>query len=220
MIKAEKNSLFEQLFFFYNTHLLKKHFHGIFVKYPEDLPDQALLFANHSSWWDGLVLFHLNKRVLKQDIHVMMHEKGLKDFRFFRRLGAYSVNRENPRDILESLRYGAHLLNSQKTACIFPQGDEKHQELRPLGFMPGILSLAEKADAVPLLPIAFYYTFGHQKKQAIYIKIGKPLFLHEISGETRKQKTALLEKQFTFTLDDLKNAVLTEDTADFHNILR
>lgn len=219
MIPAKKSPVFEHFFHLYNRQLLKRHFHGIYVKGPHQLPENALFYGNHSSWWDGLVWFHLNKVFLHHNIHIMMHEKGLNEFRFFKKLGAYSVNRNQPRDIALSLQYGAELLNSGKSTVLFPQGDEKHQELRPLGFLPGIVALSEKASAVPLLPAAVCYTFGHQRKQAVYISLGEPHFLNSLPGDNRRKKSARLEQDFTSMLDELRSAVISEQTDSFHNIL-
>lgn len=219
MIEAAKKPWFEKLFFIYNRQLFKRHFSGIYVTAGENVPKQAVICMNHSSWWDGLLLFHCNQALMKHDIYIMMHEKGLLEFPFFRKLGAFSVNREKPKDIIHSLHYAHSKVTEGKSVCLFPQGDEHHLEKRPLGFLPGAISLIEKNDEVPLLPLIFYYSFGSRKKQEIYVKIGLPLFSKDLEGSTRKEKNSFFEAYFTTELDLLKKQVIDNTTEDFVNIL-
>ncbi|AZB42301.1 acyl-phosphate glycerol 3-phosphate acyltransferase [Bacillus sp. FJAT-42376] len=218
MIEASKSKWFDFGFSKYVNRLFKQHFRGIFIMAPSALPDHALWCSNHSSWWDGLVLHYLNRTVLKHDFHVMMHEKGLKDFPYFRKMGAFSVNRDHPREIIHSVQYAGTLLNEGKSAAIFPQGDEKHLEQRPLGFLSGIIAIAEKSPDTPILPIALYYSFGAEKKQELYIQIGEPLAYSSLTG-SRKEKTYRLEELFTVQLDGLRAKVISGKTGDFRNVL-
>ncbi|KZZ84582.1 lysophospholipid acyltransferase family protein [Bacillus sp. SJS] len=218
MIEASKSKWFDFGFSQYTKRLFKHHFKGIYVHTEENLPVNALWCANHSTWWDGLVLHYINRTVLRQDFNIMMHEKGLKDFPYFRRLGAFSVNRENPRDIIQSVKYGGSLLKEGKSVAIFPQGDERHLEQRPLEFLSGIIAMAEISPETPILPIALYYSFGSEKKQELYIGIGEPISYLDLSG-SRKEKTRILEDLFTAGLDELKRKVISRDTNDFLNVL-
>jgi len=221
VIEATKRAWFEALFDLYNHRLLKKHFHTIYLSSSSaiPLPSQAVFCINHSSWWDALVLFHLNRHVLHKDLYVMMHEKGLTEYPFFRKLGAFSVNRDKPRDIIRSLSYSGKLLQEGKTVGLFPQGDEFHLEKRPLHFLPGSISLIEKYKQIPLLPICFYYSFGHVKKPEVYIHIGEPIYYDQLQGNERKDKNTALERMYTLQLDKLRELVINEKVDSFHPIL-
>ncbi|WP_226670546.1 lysophospholipid acyltransferase family protein [Metabacillus litoralis] len=219
MIEANKKAWFEAVFNIYNRQLLKKHFKGIYLQTAEPLPTQAVFTINHSSWWDALVLFHLNRHVLKHNLFVMMHEKGLKDYPFFGKLGAYSVNRLLPKDIVRALHYSTTLLKEEKSVGLFPQGDEFHLEKRPLSFLPGAIAIIEKHHNIPILPITFYYSFGHDKKQEIYIDVGDPIYYKSLQGTSRKERNLAFEQIFTHQLDSLKQAVVNEKTHSFQAIL-
>ncbi|MGD7009120.1 lysophospholipid acyltransferase family protein [Metabacillus sp. 84] len=218
MIKASKTRWFDFGFSQYTKHLFKKHFRGIYVHTDSELPAHALWCANHCSWWDGLVLHYLNRAVLKQDFHVMMHEKGMREFPYFKHLGAFSVNRDHPRDIIQSVRYGGELLRRGKSVAIFPQGDEKHLEQRPLAFLSGLTAMAEMSPETPILPIALYYSFGSEKKQELYIHVGSPLSYQSLKG-SRKEKTKTVEEVFTAQLDDLREKVISGQVKNFSNVL-
>lgn len=219
MIKANKQAWFQAMFHLYNQQLLKRYFKGIYVSSSLPLPTRAIVCLNHSSWWDSLVLFHLNRTYLKTDLYVMMHEKGIRQYPFFRKLGAFSVNRDHPKDIIYSLKYSEILLDQGKTVGLFPQGDEYHLEKRPLTFLPGAIALQDKRPSVPILPISLYYSFGHSKKQEIYIVIGEPINSLSFTGKTRKERNRELEDTFTSQLNLLKNKVVHEQTSCFRQIL-
>ncbi|TXC90796.1 acyl-phosphate glycerol 3-phosphate acyltransferase [Metabacillus litoralis] len=219
MIEANKKAWFETVFTIYNRQLLKRYFKDIYLQFDQPLPSQAIFTINHSSWWDALVLFHLNRHVLKHDLFVMMHEKGLKDYPFFGKLGAYSVNRLSLKDIVKALNYSGTLLKEGKSVGLFPQGDEFHLEKRPLSFLPGTIALMEKNQDIPLIPVAFYYSFGHTKKQEIYINVGEPIYYHSLNGSSRKERNSSFELLFTKQLDSLKQIVVNEQIDSFQAIL-
>ncbi|MBO8155858.1 MAG: 1-acyl-sn-glycerol-3-phosphate acyltransferase [Bacillaceae bacterium] len=220
MIEPDKRSSFSRLFSIYNSWLLRRSFHRIGWLAKEEFPDSPVLYVmNHSSWWDGLLAFQLNQALIKQDSYVMMHEQGLRKYPFFRKLGAFSVNRQNPGDVLRSLTFAENLLKGGKSLWLFPQGDEFHLEKRPLNFLMGAMYLLEKCPDVPVVPISIYYSFGHNRKPEVYLLAGNQKFWSAFNGCTRKEKTLALEMDFTAQLDELKGYVVAEELQLFSSLL-
>lgn len=221
MIPAKKIYLFDKGFELYLKPLLNKSFSGLLGRGMQQPSSHPVIFiANHSSWWDGLLFFFLNRMVWKHDIHMMMDEKGLLQYKFFRYLGAFSINRAKPKDILASLQYAEKLLKSGKSVVLFPQGDEFHQEKRPLGFSPGITFLMERCSGIPVVPLSFYYSFRHVQKPEVWIMQGSPFQLENLSGKGRKEQTIEIEQLVTHQLEALKSFVVAEDTAAFEDLLK
>ncbi len=221
MIKAKKSRSFEKGFALYLMPLLRKSFSHLLGQNIRQLPKRPVIFiANHSSWWDGLLFFFLNHTVWKHDIHMMMHEKNLMNYKFFRYLGAFSIDKQNPKDIIRSLQYAEELLKKGKSVVLFPQGDEFHQEIRPLAFSNGIGYLAEKHPDVPVVPITFYYSFRHEQKPEVWIHQGTSFSIEEIPGTSRKERTAFVQKAITSQLDELKEEVIAENTSAFKDLLK
>ena len=219
MIDAKKSALFETGFNLYLTPLIRSSFSRILGQGVKNIPDEPALFiANHSSWWDGLVFFYLNRTVWRHDIHMMMHEDGLKKHSYFRYLGAFSINRQKPKEILTSLQYAESLLKQGKSVVLFPQGDEFHLETRPLAFQTGIAYLMEHCPEVPVVPLNFYYSFGHQQKPDLWIRQHPPVSTEEIAQLTRKEKTLYLQQLCTEQLDSLKNTVISENSEAFESL--
>ncbi|MBO9128686.1 lysophospholipid acyltransferase family protein [Bacillus sp. 165] len=217
MIPAQKIRWLQFGFHQYNTFLLKHRFHRILVlKHSlERPPSPALFIMNHSSWWDGIISIHLNRYVFDNSGCFMMHESGMKRFPFFRYLGAFTINRSNPKDIIHSLHYACERLQQKESIWLFPQGDEKHLEIRPLSFLPGFVYIIENNLDIPIVPVSYYYSFGHHQKPDLYIAFGEPLFYNQLAGTTRRDKTKYTEELFTNQLNSLKTLVVTEQLNAF-----
>ena len=126
MLEANKNPIFEKIFAIYNRHLLRQKFDSLQVSGLDILLNKnpnipLIIYCNHSSWWDGLITFQIARQA-NLDGFWMMEEKHLRKFYLFRRLGAFSIVRENSRQAIESLNYTAKLLleNPARTVFIFP----------------------------------------------------------------------------------------------------
>lgn len=168
MQKANKNKLAEHAFHLYVKELLiRKQFHRILYR-ADDLPTPGLMLATHGSWWDGMILFHLDQTVLHHDPYVMIDEQGLARFPFFTRLGGFSIDRGSFAEIKQSLQYAKDQLLNGSSVWMFPQGEERHQEERPLQVSSGAIHLAKIARSISLF--SFYYSFAHEQQPDVYIR--------------------------------------------------
>ncbi len=224
MIKASKNRLFEILFSFYNTGLLRKHFYRIFLSGEKNLlpllkNNTVILYANHSNWWDGLAAFYLSKTIWNIDAYVMMDIEQMQKYIFFKRVGAFSVNRSNAKEALESVEYAVDLLrNHRRVLWIFPQGKMQHNDFRPIVFFNGISKIAQKLNDVTLIPVALRYEFLMEQRPEIFISIGKAKSTG-LSGNAR-DLTAELNGELLKELDQLKNRVVNSEFGGFRTILQ
>ena len=98
MIRAVKSKAFDRVFSLYNHYyLLRRRFRAftpgsldpLVADGPEGsdakpmAPDQPVVyFMNHSSWWDGLLLYHAAKQTSRGDHYVMMEERQLRQYAF------------------------------------------------------------------------------------------------------------------------------------------
>ncbi|MBN1780041.1 lysophospholipid acyltransferase family protein [bacterium] len=162
MITAHHVPLAEFCFHHYLNALFRRHFHALYLDghVPEPDPDTPLLILpNHSSWWDGFFIFFLNRRLFKRKIYLMMLEEQLRQNRFFRLLGAYSIDPGRTGAVRQSLLYTRFLLNRSgdpPAVCVFPQGVLLPWQTRPVTFQPGvdfILRHLEKKIQISLLGI-------------------------------------------------------------------
>lgn len=226
MLEAKKSRWFEKIFAVYNKNLLKHRFAALYVSgldYFQDSQTRSIplvIYANHSSWWDGLIAFEISRRA-RLNSYVMMEEKHLKKLFLFRRLGAFSVVREKPRQASESINYAVSLLKEKpKTALwIFPQGEILPNELRPLKFYNGAAKIIQKSGGVFAVPLAIRGEFRGDFKPEIFVRIGEPELISTDKKVKTKNLTANFETTLTEVLDNLKIDVLTDNLQNYENIL-
>lgn len=224
MLTANKKKWFENVFSIYNRNLLKRRFSSLQVSglktFHNATKDKSvILYANHSSWWDGLVAFEIS-RLAELDAYVMMEEKQLKKLFLFRNLGAFSVNKDKFRDALKSIDYAAGLLDSDsaKSLWIFPQGAIFNSDERPIVFYNGLSKLIKKVKNVQTVPIAFRYEFHGEFKPRIFAKIGAIDTIENNCNFSSKSATQVFAQRLTSTLDQLKSEILDRDTNSYNKI--
>ena len=221
MLEANKSIWFEKIFAIYNRNLLKRRFHSFQVQNLQNIKNRnknkpLIIYANHSSWWDGLVLFEILKS-RDFDSFVMMEEKQLRDLKFFRRLGAFSIAREYPSEAIISINYAVKILNSgnNKTLLIFPQGEILANDKRPISFYNGLSYLIDKLNECNLVPCSIRFEFLKNFKPCIFVKFGELEFYKHFGKFNRKSFTINLEKKMTANLDSLKSAIIENDFKNF-----
>lgn len=216
MLEAKKSKVAAWMFHLVQQRLLKRYFHRIWFYTEESIPTNALFIANHSSWWDGLIFFQLEKRRMSPPIYMMTHENGMKQVPIFKWIGAFSVNPQSPKHVMQSLRYAQQLLHEEKSVALFPQGQEAHIEARPLHFQKGAAYLAKKCPHIPVIPVTIYYTFRNTKKGEAWVYAGRAI-AHE---KTAKQNvTHQFEVSVTAQLNALKEDVVTNNFKKYENVL-
>ncbi len=224
MLKARKNKLFESLFSIYNTRILKKFFYRIHIKGEENfilrepgIP--TVIYANHSNWWDGLIAFYLSKTLWNIDAYVMMDIEQMSKYKFFRRIGAFSVKRDNPKEAVESVNYAVNLLkNTERVLWIFPQGIMQPNDYRPIMFFNGVSKIAGDIGNVNLIPLVFRYEFLMEQRPEVFISIGKAKKISP--GTNLKELTQLLNNELLNELNSLKAKVTGVELENFNLILQ
>ncbi|MDT0124468.1 lysophospholipid acyltransferase family protein [Paenibacillus sp. RRE4] len=192
MIRAVKSKAFDRVFSLYNHYyLLRRRFRSFTLSGSLDphmvdrngvdgllpmAPDQPVVyFMNHSSWWDGLLLYHAAKQTSRGDHYVMMEERQLRQYAFFRKLGAYSINKDSASGVRTSLQYTNELLAAGKRVWIFPQGEILHQEARPIQFRPGIGLVLRRFPQAVAVPVTLCHGMVQHDLPEISMKAGLPI---------------------------------------------
>ncbi|WP_322924014.1 lysophospholipid acyltransferase family protein [Paenibacillus campi] len=212
MIAANKSAAFEHMFVRYNDwYLLRRNFHSFMMQGQLDVVpagQPAVYMMNHSSWWDGLLVYHALKRTSSAEHYMMMEQRQLERYRFFGKIGAFSIDKDSPVDIRQSMRYGGQLLSLGHRVWIFPQGEIRHLDTRPLGFRSGIsLLLRQSSVHIPVIPVTLYYgLFQHSRLQA-GLMIGQPI-VEQWRALSAAVCSERLEQQLTAQLDHHRSLMI------------
>ncbi|KHJ37557.1 2-acyl-glycerophospho-ethanolamine acyltransferase [Pedobacter glucosidilyticus] len=174
MVTPKENRLIYRFFSWYIQYIIKKDFSSFsFNKIEVDKDKAILLLANHCSWWDGFLLFYLNKIYLKKKFHVMIVEDTAKKVWFMKYLGAFSVQKQS-RSVVNSLQYAAQLLeNPNNLVLIFPQGQLFSNHVSSIGFEKGLLHIVQNTSKKfqYLFAVSLFDYFQNRKPSvSIYLK--------------------------------------------------
>ncbi len=224
MIPARKSAWFERVFTVYNRNLIARRFEGLRVAGLEHLRDRPrgaplVLYANHSSWWDGLVAFQIG-RVCKLDNYAMMEERHLREHPFHRRLGAFSVVRENAQEAARSVEYAGELLReTSRVVWIFPQGELMPNDVRPLRFYAGVAHVVKRAGGALVAPVAMRYEFLDHFRPEILVRVGEHESIEAGADFSPRIITNSLAEKLAQTLDRVRTDIVRRELADYEEIV-
>ena len=181
MIQAKPHRLAEFIFLNYLKRILPRGFNSFQILGPLPEPDPQLpilLLPNHSSWWDGLWIYWMNRCLFQRQFYVMMLREQLQRFWFFRYIGAYSIDPGKPKEVLASIHYSKMLLDNgngdNPLVCIFPQGEMQPWGHRPLDFQPGVNRMVSGIRGrVNILPLAMRAEFLDARLPDLFFKFGE-----------------------------------------------
>ncbi len=225
MLEANKNRLFEAIFDVYNRNLLKRRFNSLSVSGLDFLINKPLnipliIYCNHSSWWDGLIAYQISRKA-NLDSFIMMEEKQLKKLFLFRKLGAFSIVREKPRQAMKSLIYSSKLLieNPNRTLWIFPQGEILPNDLRPITFYNGVSKIVEKVKNCSVTSLSIRYDFLGDFKPQIFAKIHQLKSVNVHQNFNTKKLTKMFAAEISDSLDELKNDIIIKNLSTYQSII-
>ena len=178
MVYPGNNKLIRWLFGLYIRQSLKRNFHRInFNEITVDRSRATLLLANHYSWWDGFLLYQLNRLLFKKRLHVMVLETTLKRWGFMRHLGAFSIN-PHSKSMSQSLTYAAGLLNDpHNLLLIFPQGKLYSNFRDDIPFEKGLSRIiAQSSKKFEYIMAASFTEYLDHKKPSVNIYL-KPIVI-------------------------------------------
>ncbi|MBN2030594.1 lysophospholipid acyltransferase family protein [bacterium] len=211
MITADHKKWADWIFQHYLNGLFKRHFNAIYLLDP--VPDfdpqkPILLLPNHSSWWDGFFVYLLNKKRLHRKIYMMMLEEQLKQNRFFRLLGAYSIMPGSFKDVKQSLQYTMNLLNRKEEpplVCFYPQGELLPWHTRPIVFGKGLEWILKKTEAeLYLCFLGIRIEFLNQQRAEVFIQFSSVKSLNQNNHFSASK----FESEFMVFLDQLEKRII------------
>jgi hypothetical protein len=212
MIKTRHAQWAHFIFAIYIRRLLRRNFHSLNLL--GDIPiieaDQPiLLLSNHSSWWDGFLVYFLNEKLLHRPLYLMMLESELKKYPFFSRVGAFSIDPGHPKSVLTSLEYSHSILelpiSPAPLLALFPQGELRPNMIRPLGFAKGHEWIIKKSKKqLAILTLGIRIEFLDQQLPEVFFQFGKG----ENSDFKKPANIELLENSLTSLLDSIQSHIL------------
>ncbi len=210
MIKAQHKYWASILFNFYIDYQFKKHFNGFYlVNSPPNLDNNksVVVLPNHFSWWDGFLIDYINRKLFNRKFHILMLEEQLKRYWFFNYLGAFSINLNNAKSIINTINYFKELVKNNKNIIAFyPQGKIEPYQTKDITFKNGIVKFIKGVENnTQILPISFKFQYYEDKKPNILCSFGTVLN----NQESFNEKTIL--ESFLTNLQNLEKEALNKN---------
>ncbi|MDX1590494.1 MAG: lysophospholipid acyltransferase family protein [Balneolaceae bacterium] len=209
-IPASESAGFIAVFDIYVRNLFRRRFKNILIdqEYQPSAESRTIYYLNHTSWWDGLIPLLLNQKRFKQKARAMMEDKQMLEHRFFRKIGAFSVNLQDPRAAVKSLRYAKESMD-RLNSCLFiyPEGKIVPFSTDKPEFKKGLGWLAKRCPQCDLVPIGIYIHTANSDKPDLCIRVGVP------SRPDLNQKPA----DISHSLEEDLQTVLSTLQNDAHN---
>ena len=168
MLEPRRNKIIYHFFSWYISRVIKSDFEELkFNRIEFDRGRSILLLANHFSWWDGFLMFQINRLYFRKNFHVMITEENYRKVWFLKYLGSFSV-KKNSRSVIETLEYAGNLLNDpENLVLLFPQGKLYSGHVEQVQFQKGLMNLINTSSR------KFQYIFA--ASFADYFEYRKPV---------------------------------------------
>ncbi|HKK45554.1 MAG TPA: lysophospholipid acyltransferase family protein [Balneolaceae bacterium] len=211
-IPAKESIFFIKVFRIYTRWLFKRRFTNVWLKqeYEPCSVCKTVYYLNHHSWWDGLIPFLLNEFLFHQQARALMEDKQMRQYKFFQKIGAFSINRDNPRKAITSLRYAVRSFDRDHASLfIYPEG-----KITPVGssmnFEGGLAWLSNKLSDVDFIPVGIHqHTIRHDKPE-LHLHIGPPTRFHNLPSNN--ERTQLFEEMLDHMLTRLREKAGFDDS--------
>jgi len=196
----------------------RRHFSAVRLSRESDLSaigdGRLIVYGNHSSWWDPMVLILLAHRMMPKRRHYApMDAEALERYAIFKHLGVFGVQMKTARGAAQFLRTGSAILNNGGVLWVTPQGRFADARERPLNFKPGLAALAAKLEGgCTLVPLAIEYVFWNERLPETLLRLGEPVRLHGITTAEAQEK---IEAALLKTMEALKAEAIARDPAAF-----
>lgn len=199
----------------------RRHFRAVLAQNVERLQTARgplIVYGNHSSWWDPMLIVLLGDLLLPERNHYApIDARALEKYPILRKLGIFPVEMSSPRGAAQFLRTAETILRSGGVLWLTPQGRFADPREFPLAFRPGLAALALRLPEVPLFPLAVEYTFWDERLPETLLHVGEPL---HVSGDTTNAAaTQKLETALAASMLSLQQIAVKRDPSLFRSLL-
>jgi chlorobactene lauroyltransferase len=188
----------------------------------------VIFYCNHAYWWDGFWSQLCTEEYFRQNLHIIIEYQQLNQHRFFTRIGAFSIDRSNPRSALRTIDYASELLlqpsDRQNALWIFPQGRIVHVDERPLFFYKGTAGIVsrvfQKNSPLYLVSVVSRIEYLEEQKPELFVSFRAPELLYPGESPSSDELTSMMRRETEDHLDGLKESVMSRTLDDAKILVR
>lgn len=221
MLKDCRSRLYTRWFGWYSRRQIRQHFNALRVFLDPGVLDMdscipVVFYCNHAYWWDGFWSQLCTEEFFRQNLYIVIEQAQLRRYRFFTRLGAFSIDRSHARSALQTLDYAAERLmvasERQNALWIFPQGCIEHVDKRPLVFYKGTAGIVSRVlrnnCGVYLVSVVSRIEYLQEQKPELLLSFKTPELVLPGDRRTAGELTSTMRQRTEVHLDELKEKVV------------
>ena len=209
----------------YGHRYAARHLHAVRRSLAGGLPNLgdggAVVYLNHPSWWDPLVMLVMAQRIWPERRHfAAIDAAALGRYRFMESLGFFGVERgtlAGARRFLEVSR--AILADPRAMLWLTPQGRFADPRERPVALAAGLGRLACRTSNVALVPVAIEFPFWQERTPECLFRFGPVQRRAPDDDSTAAAWSERLALALEATQDALAAEAQGQRAADFETLL-
>ena len=198
----------------------RRHFRAVLALHADrlrELKGPLIIFGNHSSWWDPLLIVLMGDLLLPHRNHFApMDAQALSKYPILRKLGIFPIEMGSPRGAARFLKTAEAVLRDNGVLWLTPQGRFADDREFPLAFKPGLAVLAQRMPEIPLMPLGIEYTFWDERLPETLLHFGAPM--HVSADAPVAEATHALEMALSGTMYTLQQAAMSRDPTFFETL--
>jgi 1-acyl-sn-glycerol-3-phosphate acyltransferase len=181
VLPGHHNARFVSVFRWYVRRMLRKHFfavrcHGTTSTVLTEIAasrEPIIIALSHTSWWDPIISVYLSDCFCpEREGCAPMDTSQLRKFNFFRNLGLFGIDPDNPQSLRAMSEYVAQVFahDARPTLWITPQG--KFADVRaPLQVRPGAATIAAAHPGARVIAVAIEYAFWLDQRPEVFVRL-------------------------------------------------
>ncbi len=183
----------------------------------------AMLMLTHSSWWDPLIAIDLwNRYFPKRRLSAPMHRRELERFGFFRAVGVFGIDPDEPRSLAAMRDYLQPRLSREaaggaEVLVLTPQGALTDPRV-PMRLRPGAAAIAASVPDLEVISIAIEYAFWSDRLPEVFLHAQRcpPPNANGAASTARWHRT--LQESLAEVAEALAAAVASRDPDRFERL--
>jgi hypothetical protein len=219
---ARPNTAFVKLFGTYSRAYFRRHFTALRVSAALPVPDlgpHTILYSNHPSWWDPIVLLIFAAGPLsKFSVYAPIESKSLARYPILGRLGLFGIDTGSVTGTRRFVAASSAILNRPENMLVTTaQGRFADIRERPAGLRNGVAHLLQADPRRVAVPVALEYMHWSGRLPEALVAFGAPQ--HGSATDSISATTGRLEAALVATLDALARESVQRDPKRFYSLV-
>ena len=185
---------------------------------PPTLDRPTIVYSNHPSWWDPIVLLLAARRLFPgKRLYAPIDAAALDRYCILGRCGLFPIEPGTFQGAADFMRVARSILREPGTLLgLTAQGEFSDVRQRPLQLKGSVARLLGEDPNWQAIPVAVEYTFWNERQPEVLLSLGRP---ERAAGLSKDALQARLEGSLERELDALAALAAARDAGAFETLV-